>query len=35
MEAERLRDLIKEADELIAIFTASRKTAGRKDVRWT
>jgi four helix bundle protein len=35
MEAERLRELIKEADELIAIFTASRKTAGRKDVRWT
>jgi len=35
MEAERLRELIKEADELMAIFTASRKTAGRKDVRWT
>lgn len=31
VRAERLRELLKEADELTAIFTASRKTAGRKD----
>jgi four helix bundle protein len=29
MKAERLKDLIKEADELVAIVTASRKTAKR------
>ncbi len=29
VKAERLRDLLKEADELLAIFTASRKTAKR------
>ena len=29
VKAERLKDLIKEADELVAIVTASRKTAKR------
>lgn len=29
MKAERLKDLIKEADELVAIVTATRKTAKR------
>jgi four helix bundle protein len=29
MKAERLKDLIKEADELVAIVTSSRKTARR------
>ncbi len=29
LKAERLHDLLKEADELLAIFTASRKTAKR------
>jgi len=31
VRVERLRDLMEEADELVAIFTASRKTAAGKN----